>query len=297
MTLLLILLILSSERIFKQSDRWQIDRYLFGVFPKLKWASLAQTLLLTALVVIVSTLLYTLVKDGLHRVLPGETFWSLFLFGLLILALCMSVGLLCIGAGRLRRVYREYISAVKQGDEVAATEMAKQFVLPQHLEAEGEALYLQEIQNALLWINYRYYFAPLFWFIISAKTGVAFLLGYVFLRAYQSWLAQNENTIFQTQTGVDWLLRWLDWVPVRLIGLIYALIGHGEKALPAWLVSLSDIRSSPHQVLTRLAQFSLAREPHQDMLNAPQFAVKMAREVMMVVVFIVAILTIFGSLF
>lgn len=71
----------------------------------------------------------------------------------------------------------------------------------------------------------------------------------------------------------------VDWVPVRLVGVVYALIGHGEKALPAWFASLGDRHSSQYQVLTRLAQYSLAREPHVDKVATPKAAVSMAKNI------------------
>ena len=88
----------------------------------------------------------------------------------------------------------------------------------------------------------------------------------------------------------------LDWLPVRLVGVVYALIGHGEKALPAWFASLADRHTSQYQVLTRLAQFSLAREPHTDKIETPKAAVSMAKKTSFVVVVIVALLTIYGTL-
>lgn len=71
----------------------------------------------------------------------------------------------------------------------------------------------------------------------------------------------------------------LDWIPVRLAGVVYALLGHGEKALPAWFASLADLHTSQYQVLTRLAQFSLAREPHTDKVDTPKAAVALAKNV------------------
>lgn len=121
---------------------------------------------------------------------------------------------------------------------------------------------LRELQNALLWINYRYYLAPLFWFVACGPYGPIALAGYAFLRAYQTWLARHNTPLERSQSGIDALLHWLDWIPVRLAGVAYALIGHGERALPAWFASLGDRRTSQYQVLTRLAQFALAREPH-----------------------------------
>ena len=83
---------------------------------------------------------------------------------------------------------------------------------------------------------------------------------------------------------------------MRLAGVAYALLGHGEKALPAWFASLGDIHSSQYHVLTRLAQFSLARDPHMDPVQTPRAAVGLARKVTMIILVVVALLTIYGAL-
>ena len=68
--------------------------------------------------------------------------------------------------------------------------------------------------------------------------GPVTLMGYAFLRAWQYWLARYQTPHHRLQSGIDAVLHVLDWVPVRLAGVVYALIGHGEKALPAWFASL-----------------------------------------------------------
>lgn len=60
--------------------------------------------------------------------------------------------------------------------------------------------------------------------------------------------------------------------------------------------SLGDRHSSQYQVLTRLAQYSLAREPHVDKVATPKAAVSMAKKTSLVVVVIMALLTIYGTL-
>ncbi|UWA66303.1 1,6-anhydro-N-acetylmuramyl-L-alanine amidase AmpD [Enterobacter cloacae] len=115
-------------------------------------------------------------------------------------------------------------------------------------------------------------------------------------RAWQTWLARYLTPHERLLSGIDAILHVLDWLPVRLVGVVYALIGHGEKALPAWFASLGDRHTSQYQVLTRLAQFSLAREPHTDKIETPKAAVSMAKKASFVVVVIVALLTIYGTL-
>lgn len=284
MTLFTLLLVLALERLFKLSEYWQLDHYLAIVFQRLRRFSLMQTLVIVLAWVAVLWAILWLVQ-GLF-------------FGVILLLLWIAIGVLCIGAGSKRKQYWAYLNAVREGDTQASDQMAKEIALIHGLPVEcSEEERLRELQNALLWINYRYYLAPLFWFVVGGPYGPLALAGYAFLRAYQTWLAGHHSPLERSQTGVDFLLHWMDWIPVRLAGVAYALIGHGEKALPAWFASLGDRHTAQYQVLTYLAQFSLARDPHKDPLQMARAAVSLARKVTSVVVVVVALLTIYGVLF
>ncbi|RJF53044.1 beta-lactamase regulator AmpE [Serratia inhibens] len=283
MTLFTLLLVLAWERLFKLGEHWQLDHRLEVVFHRLHRVSLAQTLLLTvAWMVVVWGILW--LAHGLF-------------FGVVTLLLWIIIDLLCVGAGIKRKHYRAYLKAARQGDAHASEQMAEELALIHGLPVDcSEEVRLRELQNALLWINFRYYLAPLFWFVVCGPYGPIALAGYAFLRAYQTWLARHNTPLERSQSGIDHLLHWLDWIPVRLAGVAYALLGHGEKALPAWFASLGDRHTSQYQVLTRLAQFSLAREPHRDPVQTPRAAVTLARKVTMIIVVVVALLTIYGTL-
>lgn len=283
MTLFSLLLVLAWERLFKLGEHWQLDHRLEVVFRRLRRFSLLQTLALACgWMVVVWGILW--LAQGLF-------------FGLLTLLLWIVVALLCVGAGIKRKHYRAYLKAARQGDSHAVGAMAEELALIHGLPVDcSEEERLRELQNALLWINYRYYLAPLFWFVACGPYGPIALAGYAFLRAYQTWLARHNTPLERSQSGIDALLHWLDWIPVRLAGVAYALIGHGERALPAWFASLGDRRTSQYQVLTRLAQFALARDPHDDPVQTPRAAVVLARKVTMILVVVVAVLTIYGTL-
>lgn len=283
MTLFTLLLVLAWERLFKLGEHWQLDHRLEVVFRQLRRASLLQTLLLTALWMGLVAGVLRLVDD--------------LLFDLPLLLLWILIGLLCIGAGVIRQHYRAYLKAAARGDADASEQMAAELALIHGLPLDnrGEAR-LRELQNALLWINFRYYLAPIFWLVICGSYGPVALAGYAFLRAYQSWLARHSSPLQRSQSGIDRLLHWFDWLPVRFAGVAYALLGHGERALPAWFASLGDLRSPQYLVLTRLAQFSLARDPHLDPVETPSVAVALARKVTLAVLVVVAVLTIYGAL-
>lgn len=283
MTLFTLLLVLGWERLFKLGEHWQLEHRLEPLFRQRRRFSPLRTLFMTLLAMLIVWL----------------AVWSLkgVLFGVAQLLFWIVVGVLCIGAGSVRLHYHAYLKAASHDDRAAHQAMAAELTLIHGVPVEcSEEEFLRELQNALLWINFRFYLAPLFWFIAGGLWGPVLLVGYAFLRAWQSWLARHQSPLERAQSGVDKILHVLDWVPVRLAGIAYALLGHGERALPAWFASLTDWRSGQYQILTRLAQFSLARDPHLDKVETPRVAVALAKRVSLVLVVVVALLTIYGAL-
>lgn len=283
MTLFLLLLVLAWERLFKLGSHWQIDNRFEPVFRLGSGASLFKTVLMV---------LCWMGGVGLLLWLVHGLF-----FGVLWLVLWVLLVLFCVGAGEIRRHYRAYLRLARKGDVAGAEKVAATLALIHGLPSEfGDGERLRELQNALVWINFRFYLAPLFWLVAVGSYGPVVLSGYAMLRAYQTWLTTQASPLLRPQSGVDAILHCLDWIPVRLVGLAYALLGHGERALPAWLASLGDIHSSQYQVLTRLAQFSLAGEPHGDIVKTPRAAVVLARKITLILLVIVSVLTIYGAL-
>ena len=283
MTLFTLLLVLGWERLFKLGEHWQLEHRLKPVFRGQTHFSLVRT----GGMVILAMLITLVVVHSLQGLL----------FGVASLVLWVLVGVLCIGAGITRQHYHAYLKSASTDDNAAHQAMAEELSVIHGLpETVNQRVYLRELQNALLWINYRFYLAPLFWFVAGGPWGPVTLAGYAFLRAWQGWLAAHHTAAEREQSGVDRLLFIADWIPVRLAGLAYALLGHGEKALPAWLKFLTDFRRKPYQVLTQLAQFSLERDPCSDKVEKPRMAVALAKRITLVLVVVVALLTISGAL-
>ncbi|MDC9596631.1 beta-lactamase regulator AmpE [Xenorhabdus anantnagensis] len=283
MTLFILLLILAWERVFKMGDHWQLERYLASFFARVKshslWSSLGMTFLVALL-----TWMFIAISSSVA-------------FGIPAIGLSIIISLLCIGAGGLRHDYRGYLQAVRQDDpEQQNKYLARLTMIQGALPDTTKEERLREIQNSLIWINFRYYLAPIFWLAVLGKFGPAILMGYGCLRAYQGWLAQHATTVQRAQSGVDRILHWLDWLPTRLAGVTYALLGHGEKALPAWIASLTDFRSSQYKVISHLTQFALSKEPHLNPIETPVAAVTLAKKATFTIVIIVALLTIYGAL-
>ena len=212
------------ERLFKLGEHWQLDHRLEVVFQRLHRVSLAQTLAMTAArMVIVWGVLW--LSHGLF-------------FGVVTLLLWIVIDLLCVGAGIKRKHYRAYLKAARQGDTHASDQMAEELALIHGLPVDcSEELRLRELQNALLWINFRYYRAAVLvrglWALRADRVG-----GVCLPARLSNRLARHNTPLERSQSGIDHLLNWLDWIPVRLAGVAYALFGHGERALPAQFASL-----------------------------------------------------------
>ena len=283
MTLFSLLLVLGWERLFKMGEHWQLDHRLAPLFRRCRHFSLWRTLLMTLAAMLV-VLVVILSLRGLFFGVAQLLFWIL-------------MGLLCIGAGSMRLHYHAYLKAASHGDANACSAMAEELTLIHGMPvACNQQETLKELQNALLWINYRFYLAPLFWFVVGGAYGPVLLTGYAFLRAWQSWLAKHQTPLERARSGIDRILHWVDWLPVRLAGVAYALLGHGERALPAWFAALGDLHRPQYQVLTHLAQYSLARDERHDSVETPRIAVALAKKVSLVIVVVVALLTIYGTL-
>jgi len=283
MTLFALLISLSLERLFKMGDHWRISRLFIIAFKSVKRPSITTTLILAIGWLVILCFIYSL-------------FHNIF-FNLPWLILNIIIGWLCIGAGITRRHYRNYLKAASNNDEHAMEQMTTELAFIHGLPDGNITTQLKTLQNALLWINYRYYLAPIIIFSAFGKFGAIALATYALLRSYQTWLARNQTVEFRQQSGIDRVLHWIDWIPVRLVAIAYTFLGNGEKTLPALKKLLTDKVTPQYDVLTQLAQLSLSNQPKTDPVETPKIAVLLAKKVSVTVIVIVSLLTIYGTIF
>ncbi len=164
MTLFTLLLVTLWERLFKMGEHWQLDHRLEVVFRRVKHFSMLRTILMTALCMLV-VFLCVRALQGLFFNIPLLVFW-------------IALGVLCIGAGQVRLHYHAYLQAASHDDLHARDAMASELTLIHGVPPDcDEREYLKELQNALLWINFRFYLAPIFWFIVGGLWGAGHACG------------------------------------------------------------------------------------------------------------------------
>ncbi|RUO42905.1 hypothetical protein CWE15_05760 [Aliidiomarina taiwanensis] len=172
------------------------------------------------------------------------------------------------------RPYREalkrwYLATERDDTESQAT--ARRELLP-----DDSALSLGQ---QLVWLNFRYFFAVIVWFILLGAPGV---LGYIFLRA-------NAERISR-------FMGWVDWLPVRIAGVAFLLVGHFSNALQPWLSSLKATPDN-QDVLLSLAEAAEAFPGDSEEESAePQAMLGLARRATIILLVAVAVATLMGWL-
>lgn len=217
MTLFTMLLVIIAERLFKLGEHWHLDHRLEVLFRRIKHFSMLRTLLMMAGVMVITFLLLRAV-------------WTLFNVPLLVVWILL--GVLCIGAGKVRLHYHAYLKAASRDDAHARNAMASELTMIHGVPPDcDEREFLRELQNALLWINFRYYGAAVL--VCGGRSmGTGLADGVCVPARTANWLARYLTPHERLLSGIDAILHVVDWLPVRLVGVVYALIGHGEKRCP-----------------------------------------------------------------
>lgn len=302
MTLLSMLIALIIERLAVRGRAWQLVTYLQ---PYLRWSQKVtgsgqhqqQYLMLGCWLlpaVVISLLIYSV------------QFW------LFQLVLNILVLLLCIGSWSYRQRYKQFLNACQRDDQQAA------FLVMQQIRfAQGAPE--QSFGQQLIWLNFRYYAAVLFWYAVLGAFGA---IAYACLRqcsepdTYEQANASTGDTADQTTedasfsaagvadtNAASWqrfaedILHWADWLPVRLFGLGFALVGDFSRTSAVLMQHAGALQISAPQLL---AELSLAAEPvPEELLNTQEAAVSavaLAKRNVLFFLALVAILTLSGWL-
>ncbi len=301
MTLLTMLIALIVERLAVRGSAWQLVTYLRPYLTRgerVMLPGLPQPYLML-LWWLLPALLVSLLIYSVH-------FW------LLQLVLNTLVLLLCIGSWSYRQTYKQFLNAAQRDDQEAA------FLAMQQIRTAQGAPELSYGQQ-LIWLNFRYYAAVLFWYALLGAFGA---VAYACLRQL-SEPGAAADTIADEATAPaaaehatpeatpaaavvpdeDWrrfaddLLHWADWLPVRLFGLGLALVGDFSRTSDVLLQHAGSLQLSAPALLAELSQ---AAEPvPEELLNTPDTAVSavaLAKRNVLFFLALIAVLTLSGWL-
>jgi len=166
-------------------------------------------------------------------------YWALdALHPLLGLAWNVAILYLLVGFRHFSYAFTAIGEALRAGDAIAAHKRLVAWRGADASAATAEEIPKLAIEKGIE-DSYRHVFATLFWFLVLPGPGGAVLYRLTVLLAVQ-WqgaaLTPIGHQLAAFGRPVQRLLYWLDWVPVRLTALTFAIVGDFEDAIYCWRV-------------------------------------------------------------
>ncbi|MCU4677610.1 beta-lactamase regulator AmpE [Catenovulum sp. 2E275] len=277
MTLLSLILVVLLERLTKPTEAFHYHFYYqkyVGFTQKFFDSStkyMAELFILIWLAVPV--LLTAIIQDSLGHGLTGLIFSVFVLF-------------VCYGCPQHRQSYQHYIEAACRDDKQACFRYADQ--LGQKLEDDNQNN--ETLGEALVWVNFRHYFAVIFWFVVFGAAGAVF---YVFARNLAKY-SELEEDKYWLADAANRLLAILVWLPARLTGFAFLFVGHFSKALPVWLSELLTFNNARAYLIKVAKAAEPVDVPENDALTEPCLKLKLAKRALLFLLCVIAVLTLTG---
>lgn len=281
MALIALLLALLIERVVHLSAKLQLDnvlqRYLFPLLPSFINAGLFGTLVIIALPAI---LMYSLL-DAL-----AGLYYGIFTVMTWLILLLMS-----FGGSDYRRDYRQYLKALSRNDLAAKGMYAG--CLDVNSERFCATLLTTAVAQQLVWINYRFYFAVIFYFVVAGPIGLTL---YVVARSYHKYMMQQHSKQLN-RSGIHRIMRVVDWLPARLTMLGYALVAEEQAALPQSLRSWRDVSTPEFDLLGKVVYLASKANVETDKCyDYTCYLVQLAKRNIIFFVTVISLLTINGTI-
>ena len=207
---------------------------------------------------------------ALPPLLVGVALWLAgdWLFGLVGAAIGLMVLLYSFGREDALSMAKIYRLDLSREDTQGAYHAAARFS-PDRRESDA-ASWPQLHEEALTWLSYRHferYFPVLFWFAVLGLPGALFYrLVYLAVRAPVSGdRSQGQAVADEADTDAVKLLHWLEWLPLRILGLLLAIAGNFPTTIRAWRDLLRSAAASDKVLLALVrAACNGPRDPAPD---------------------------------
>ncbi len=283
MVLVSLLIALLLERALPLSKHWQLQFVLLRLISTAKRSQSIEPLLSGMLGFLLLLLLPLAVVALWLSLVEGR------LFGVLSLLSWVVIILACLGCPNFRSAYHTYLRASCRGDE-SACEAAKQILTTDACPYGSGDQGLCSLGNRLAWINFRFYACVMLWTALAGPYGAV-------LYATARGLSGKTDLPASLQQRAGQLLHWLEWLPVRITALGYALVGDFQRGFAVWLANLLNWRLPTGQFFAQVVSEAADREQmtHSCFIEACHM-VTLAKRTVILLVSGLALLTIYGTI-
>jgi adenosylcobinamide-phosphate synthase len=168
-------------------------------------------------------------------VLPvALVYWVLQYYGLVFLAFAWNVAIVYLTLGF--RHYSHYFTSIQlalnNGDEAGARALLAEWARIDTVGMDAAEIARIAVEKSLI-TTHRSVFGVFFWFLMPAGPACAVLY------RVSEYLARawNEPEHMRNEAFGQFAAKafyWIDWIPVRLTAIAFAVVGNFEDAIYAW---------------------------------------------------------------
>lgn len=147
------------------------------------------------------------------------------LFGLPVFLLSVALLLYSLGRGDFQILLKLYLNSWQRADLEGAYQHGRGFSTELCETGADNALQLHlSVRKAMFYQGFERWFAVVFWFVLA---GPAVVLAYRLLFL----LANDDQLKQQDRDRAAAVLVYMEWLPVRLLGLAFAVIGNFDSCI------------------------------------------------------------------
>ena len=170
-------------------------------------------------------------------------------YGLLLIPVHLFILIYSLGRDDVRAALGPFRDAWRRQDTHAANLAAQRDLLIQSEEPVG---LLQAVQGHLLWQGFQGFFAVIFYYIIAGPLAAL---------AYRLLILTSEQVQWPQAAGLTTrLLHILDWLPVRLLSISFALIGNFITVNRALMSDLLCITEPANSLISKTGRAAVEAE-------------------------------------
>ncbi|MCC2962053.1 CobD/CbiB family protein [Massilia sp. IC2-278] len=161
-------------------------------------------------------------------------YWVLYYYGFVFLAFAWNVAVVYLTLGF--RHYSHYFTSIQlalnQGDEPTARTLLAEWARIDTVGMDAQEIARIAVEKSLI-TTHRSVFGVFFWFLMPAGPACAVLY------RVSEYLARawNEPEHMRNEAFGQFAAKafyWIDWIPVRLTAIAFAVVGNFEDAIYAW---------------------------------------------------------------
>ncbi|GAA4103210.1 regulatory signaling modulator protein AmpE [Zhongshania borealis] len=193
------------------------------------------------------------------------------LFGLPLFILSVAILLYSLGRGDFQIHLKLYLNSWQRGDLEGAYQHGRSFN-PELCDSgvDNASQLHHSVRKAIFYQGFERWFAVVFWFVLLGPTG-ALAYRLLFMLAASSRLPQEDRDAAANA------LFYLEWAPVRLLGLAFAIVANFDTCIGVWRQHMSGDQPSA-DVLDDIGMKSLPIYIPDGQIDGEQFVKSAADE-------------------